>query len=336
VLNVPQAQWFEDGRFGNFVLGGYRIADLLSLGPTEWVYEAGDLKDSRRVALKVLCQERVGDAEAIGRLEREARLGGAVDHRNLVKTSCFFKLDQGTAYFVMDLVESVTLAELIAIHGKLPWREACNYVFQAATGLGRLHEAGIVHRDVQPANLLIERTGGLKVADFGSATLQSDASEAVARMERDGPPAGAIDYTAPEVFDHDATTGVQADLYSLGCTFYYALTGTVPFPDYEDAEKMRAHRTLPPQPIRQSASHVPADVIALVRKMMMKDPKRRPASMQDVIRALSALARPQPAYFDRHAIFVQRSTAARERLRERAKQLAERVKSVEPSPAPSS
>jgi serine/threonine protein kinase len=149
-------------------------------------------------------------------------------------------------------------------------------------------------------------------------------------------PQGAIDYTAPEIFDHDPTTGVQADLYGLGCTFYYALTGTVPFPDYDDAEKIRAHRTLTPQQIRSSVSRVPANVVGLVRKMMAKDPKRRPASMHEVTRALSALARPQPAYFDRHALLIQRSVAARTRLRERARQLTERVKSVETSSAPSS
>ena len=336
VLSVPQAQWFEDGRFGNFVVGGYRIAELLSLGTTDWVYEAGDLTDSRRVAIKVLCQERSTDPAAIRRLEREARLGGAVDHKNLVKTSCFIKSDQGMAYFVMDLVEGVTLAELLAVHGKLPWREVCNYIFQASIGLHRLHEAGIVHRDVQPSNLLIERNGGLRLGDFGSATAQFLEEDAAAPADVASLPQGAIDYAAPEVFDHDRSTGVQADLYSLGCTFYYALTGTVPFPDYEDAEKIRAHCSLPPQPIRQSASGVPANVIGLIRQLMAKDPKNRPASMQDVTGALSALARPQPVYFDRHVIFLQRTAAARAKLRERARQLAERVKSVEASTAPSS
>ena len=310
VLSIPQAQWFEDGRFGNFVLDDYRIGDFLSLGASEWVYEAGDLKDSSRVAIKALCQDRSMDPAAILRLENEARIGSTIVHKNLIRTLQFVKPDQGSAYLVMDLVEGVTLADLIAVHGKLPWREVCNYVFQAAIGLQSLHAAGIIHRDVQPSNLLIERTGGLKLGDFGSATA-SFLQEAAAGSDGDALPAGAIDYTAPEVFDHDLTTGARADLYSLGCTFYYALTGTVPYPDYDDAEKIHAHRTLPPQPIRSSASHVPADVIGLVRKLMAKDPTKRPASMHDVTRALSALARPQPAYFDRHAILVQRSVVAR-------------------------
>ncbi len=317
VLSVPQAQWFEDGRFGNFVLDEYRIGDFLSLGVSEWVYEAGDLRDSSRVAIKALCQDRSTDPAAILSLENEARIGGAAVHKNLIRTSRFVKPDQGSAYLVMDLIEGVTLADLIAVHGKLPWREVCNYIFQAAIGLQSLHDAGIVHRDVQPSNLLIERTGGLKVGDFGSATA-AFLPEQASRIDGDERPPGAIDYAAPEVFDHDLTTGARADLYSLGCTFYYALTGTVPFPDYEDAEKIHAHRTLPPQPIRSSASHVPADIVGLIRKLMAKDPRKRPDSMQEVTRALSALARPQPAYFDRYAILMQRSVVARGRLRERA------------------
>jgi serine/threonine protein kinase len=335
VLSVPQAQWFEDGRFGNFVLGDYRIGELLSIGANEWVYEAGDLKDSSRVAIKALCHERSSDPAAITRLENEARIGGTVVHRNILKTLWFVNSEQTSAYLVMDLIDGVTLGELIAVHGKLPWREVCNYIFQAAIGLQALHDAGIVHRDVQPSNLLIERTGGLKVGDFGSATTTFVPEQAL-RIEGDDRPPGAIDYAAPEVFDHDLTTGARADLYSLGCTFYYALTGTVPFPDYDDAEKIHAHRTLPPQPIRSSASHVPAEIIGLVRKLMAKDPKKRPDSMQEVTRALSGLARPQPAYFDRYAILMQRSVMARGRLRERAKQLAERTKSIETSTAPSS
>jgi serine/threonine protein kinase len=262
-------------------------------------------------------------------------VGAAVDHKNLVRTLLFCKSDQRAAYLVMDFVEGVTLGDLIALHSKLSWREACNYVFQASIGLQKLHDAGIVHRAVEPGNLLVERSGALKVADFGEASAAflddavSDRRECASLANR------ATDYSAPEIFDENVPIGPPADIYSLGCTFYHALAGTVPFPDVNGAAKMHAHRTLPPQPIRSHVSHVPAEVIGVVRKMMAKSPERRFASMLEVSRALSALARPQPAYFDRYVILSQRSVAARSQLRERARQIADRLKSIEPSAATS-
>ena len=143
------------GRF-DFVLGGYVVADLLAFGDSEWIYAAKDLQSGQPIVLKALQRPLSGDPSAVLRLEKEARLGGLVDHWNIVRTRCFCKTED-SAYLVMDLVEGVTLAELIALHREIPWSEACNYVFQAAVGLARLHDAGLVHGDVEPANLLIER-----------------------------------------------------------------------------------------------------------------------------------------------------------------------------------
>src|SRR5262249_12385783 len=151
--------------------GPYRVRGLLALGAWNWIYEADDLKTGERFAIKALLHSLSADAAARRRLEREARIGAEIQHPNLVRTwSCSNAID-GTAFLVMDLVEGVTLADLVVLHGPLPWREACNYVFQASVGLARLHAAGIVHGDVRPAHLLIEHEGGLKIADFGQAAV---------------------------------------------------------------------------------------------------------------------------------------------------------------------
>jgi len=330
ILNDAQAEWFVHGRFGDFVAGTYQIAELLWLGSSAWIYEAKDLESGKRVALKAVSRALVADADVARHLEREARLGGVVNHGNVVRTWSCSKSEEGAAYLVMDLVDGVTLGELIALHGELPWSEACNYIFQASIGLHRLHEAGLVHRDVQPGNLLIEHNGGLKIADFGEATaafLEDHAPE-----RRGGWPLAcpAIDYAAPEVFHGTATIGPQADVYSLGCAFYHALTGSVAFPNRNATEKAHAHCRQPPQPIRSHVSRVPSEVIGIVRKMMAKDPQNR-LSMDEVSQALAALARRQYTYFDQHVILAQRAVAARSRLREQAQRIAESRKSHEPT-----
>jgi pSer/pThr/pTyr-binding forkhead associated (FHA) protein len=330
ILNDAQANWFIHGRFGDFVAGTYQIAELLSLGNSEWIYEVKDLASGNRFALKAVGRALAANADAARRLEREARLGGVVHHSNVVRTWSFSKSEDGAAYLVMELVEGITLGELIALHGELPWSEVCNYVFQASIGLQQLHEAGLVHRDVQPWNLLIDHKGGLKVADFGEASAAFLDDPASARGGGCPIPGPALDYAAPELFHRTALIGPQADVYSLGCVFYHALTGSVPFPDRNATEKSYAHRALP-QPIRSHVSRVPSEVIRIVKKMMAKDPPSRLSSMNDVSRALAGLARRQYTYFDQRVIRAQRAIAARSKLRAQAQRIAECGQSIEPT-----
>jgi eukaryotic-like serine/threonine-protein kinase len=331
ILNDAQAEWFVHGRFGDFATGPYQITELLWLGNSAWIYEAKDLESGKRVALKAVSRALAADADTVRRLEREARLGGVVDHSNVVRTLSCSKTEDGGAYLVMDLVEGITLGELIALHGALSWSEACNYVFQAAIGLHRLHEAGIVHRDVQPWNLLIEHNGGLKIADLGQASAAFLDGQTRERREAYLLVGPAVDYAAPELFLRTEPIGPQADVYSLGCAFYHALTGSVPFPDHNATEKSHAHCRLTPQPIRSRVSRVPSEVIRIVRKMMAKDPQNRLSSMNDVSGALAALARRQYTYFDQHVILAQRALAARSRLREQAQRIAKCHQSNEPA-----
>jgi pSer/pThr/pTyr-binding forkhead associated (FHA) protein len=331
ILNDAQANWFIHGRFGDFVAGTYQIAELLSLGNSEWIYEVKDLASGNRFALKAVGRALAANADAARRLEREARLGGVVNHSNVVRTWSFSKSEDGAAYLVMELVEGITLGELIALHGELPWSEVCNYVFQASIGLQQLHEAGLVHRDVQPWNLLIEHNGGLKVADFGEASAAFLADPASERGGDCPIPGPALDYAAPELLHTTALIGPQADVYSLGCVFYHALTGSVPFPDRNATEKSYAHRALPPQPIRSHVSRVPSEVIGIVKKMMAKDPQSRLSSMNDVSRALAGLARRQYTDFDQRVILAQRAIAARSKLRAQAQRIAECGQSIEPT-----
>jgi serine/threonine protein kinase len=228
----------------------------------------------------------------------------------------------------MELVPGISLADLIGLHRALPWREACNYAFQAAVGLGQLHEAGIVHRDVQPANLLIDRNGGLKVADFGQADAAFLHGEAGAwsRLTVASP------YTAPELWDENTPRDAQSDIFSLGCTIYHALTGSPPFAEPLHEASDRSART-PPAPLRSFVSDLPSDVIRIVKKMMAPNREARFASMKELVEALGPWARRQPAYFDRQAILAQRAIDVRARLRALARQIEAQRQSPEPATA---
>jgi protein kinase-like protein len=330
-LNEAQASWFAQNRFREFAIGNYRVQNLLALGTSEWIYEARDANDGSRVALKAVRRDRVADSAAALRLEREARIGGEVDQMNVVRTRSFARAEDGTAYLVMDLVEGVTLGELIALHGKLPWREVCNYIFQASIGLKRLHQSGILHRDVHPWNLLIDRNGALRVADFGHATAPFLGDAAGDKQSTPAPSSRALDYAAPELLNPSQRVSPQADIYSLGCTFYHALTGSVPFPDLDAAGKINAHRSQTPATIRSRVARVPSEVVTLVRKMMAKETIFRLPFMPDVTRALATVATPQWPYFDERLISVERAFAARAGLRAEARKIIERQKTTEPA-----
>jgi eukaryotic-like serine/threonine-protein kinase len=282
------------------------------------------------VALKILNRTLTSDAGARRRLAGELRAGLAVDHSGVVRTFGGPQPAADRLFLAMELVPAISLAELIALHSALPWREACNYAFQAAVGLGQLHEVGIVHRDVQPGNLLIERDGGLKVADFGTADAAFLRDEAGRAML---PLGAASAYSSPEILSGEGSVDPQSDVFSLGCTIYHALAGSAPFPDRAEEEKRQPPTFPTPPPLRSFVSDLPSEIVRIVKKMMAPGRDKRFTSMSEVARALGPYARRQQSYFDRPVIIAQRSLDARARLRVLARQLAERQQSEQPAAA---
>jgi tRNA A-37 threonylcarbamoyl transferase component Bud32/pSer/pThr/pTyr-binding forkhead associated (FHA) protein len=331
ILDEAQAEWFVHDQFGQSAPGGYEIVDFLARGEETWICQAIDPQSRQKVALKMLARPQASNAADRSRLGAEARVGQQIEHVAIVRTlvASGSEGERETAFLVMELVPGISLADLIGLHRSLPWRETCNYAFQAAVGLGQLHDAGIVHGDVQPANLLIDRNGGLKVADFGSA----DAAFLHGETGASSPSTTASLYTAPELWDANAAADAQSDIFSLGCTIYYALTGSLPFAELSHGARDRS-ASAPPAPLRSFVSDLPSDVIRIVKRMMAPNREARFASMNELVQALGPWARRQPAYFDRQAIIAQRAIDARARLRALAKKIEAGRQMPEPATAP--
>jgi serine/threonine-protein kinase len=203
------------------------------------------------VALKLIRKERLANADAIRRFHREIRAAAQLSHPNIVAAHDADEVN-GTHFFVMEYVEGTDLARLVKKHGPLGIADACEYVRQAGLGLQHAFEKGLVHRDIKPANLLLTRAGVVKVLDMGLARLGYDGDEeASSTMTREGSVMGTLDYIAPEQAIDSHCVDIRADIYSLGCTLYFLLTGRVPFPGGEAMQQLMKHRFDEPVAMQQ-------------------------------------------------------------------------------------
>jgi tRNA A-37 threonylcarbamoyl transferase component Bud32 len=261
------------------------------------VFKARNWKLGRIVALKLIRKERLDSPEAVRRFQREVRAAAALDHPNIVHALDADEI-RGTHLLVMEYVEgAIDLARLVKANGPLPVAQACEFIRQAALGLQHACDRGLVHRDIKPHNLLLTADGTLvKVLDMGLARLDQSAPEdESSTMTQDGMVMGTPDYIAPEQAVESHTVDIRADLYSLGCTFYYLLTGQVPFPGGTFIQKINKHQFEQPQPLEQVRPGVPPGVAGVVRKLMAKLPSARyqtPAELAAVL-AAGASAGPQ-------------------------------------------
>ena len=260
--------------------GRYRVDDMLGRGGMAVVYLAHDVELGRLVALKLLAENLAGDEDVRKRFVREARLAARLSHPNVVHVYDAGE-DDGVPFIVMEYVPGETLAQVLLPRGKVAPGEAAALARQAALGLQHAHEAGLVHRDIKPQNLLLRDDGVLKIADFGIAR----AAE-ISRMTQLGTVLGTASYLAPEQALGEEV-GPQADIYSLGAVLYELLTGKPPyeFGSLADlAEKQRAGTIVP---VRDLEPSVPDELEALVMRCLARDPRFRPASAGAVAEALA-------------------------------------------------
>ena len=218
----------------------------------------------------------------------------------------------------MEFVAGVNLEELINLSGPIPWAQAADFALQAAEGLDHAHQHGLVHRDVKLGNLLVDRDGRVKILDFGLALVDSrrdpDADEFSLAMIFGHNCLGTADYIAPEQISDSFSIDRRADVYSLGCTLYVALSGMLPFPTASSTEKLSGHLSKSPKSLAEIAPTVPADLVAIVAKMMAKKPADRYQSMSEVVEALRPFAIRQKVNFDFLKILAQRAKLARRRM----------------------
>ncbi|HEX7448875.1 MAG TPA: serine/threonine-protein kinase [Pirellulales bacterium] len=285
LLTGWQSERLLEGRHRGFFIGKYKLLDHLGTGGMSSVYLAEHPVMRRRVALKVLPTNRVEDSSYLRRFHREARAVATLDHRHIVRA---FDVDHDgdVHYLVMEYVPGRDLKTLVEQDGPLPPRIAADYIRQAAEGLAHAHSAGLVHRDMKPANLLVDLRGTVKVLDLGLASIADDIDAALSR-EFDDKVLGTVDYLAPEQALNSQLADRRADVYGLGGTLYFALTGHPPFPTGSMAQRIMLHQTSEPADIRGERPDVPAALTAICRRMMAKSPQRRYQTMEEVSQALN-------------------------------------------------
>ncbi len=285
LLTRWQSERLLEGRHKGFFLKRYRLLDHLGSGGMSNVYLAEHVLMHRRVAIKVLPKHRVADSSYLARFHREAQAAAALDHKNIVRA---YDVDnEGDIHFlVMEYVEGRDLQQIVKQDGPLDYRTAADYIRQAAEGLEHAHQAGLIHRDVKPANLLVDRNNVVKLLDLGLArfTEEDRASLTVAYDEN---VLGTADYLAPEQAIDSHGVDARADIYSLGCSLYYALTGHPPFAEGTLPQRLVAHQKSPPPSIFKDRPDAPEDLVAICMRMMAKHPEDRYQSAAEVAQALS-------------------------------------------------
>ncbi len=261
-------------RAADLLLGPYVLLERLGEGGMGAVFKARHRKLGRIVALKVIRKERLADADAVKRFQREVHAAAQMAHANVVHA---LDADQvGDRHLlVMEYVEGIDLAHLVKERGPLPVEQACDYVRQAALGLQHAHERGLVHRDIKPSNLLLAKSGQVKLLDLGLARLTAAAGESNSTLTQEGSVMGTPDYVAPEQARQSHTVDIRADLYSLGCTLYFLLAGRPPFPGGTLGEKLLHHMLDEPEPVETLRPEVPPGVAAIIRRLMTKAPGQR-------------------------------------------------------------
>ncbi len=286
LLTIWQCKKLLDGRYRGFFLGKYKLLGHLGSGGMSSVYLAEHVMMQRRVAIKVLPQNRVADSSYLARFHHEAQAAAALDHPNIVRA---YDLDSDGKihYLVMEYVDGRDLHALVCQDGPLDYHAAANYVAQAAAGLEHAHQCGLVHRDIKPANLLVDLKRTVKILDMGLAKFTTATRPAPAFAQEEQV-LGTADYLAPEQAVNSQMVDHRADIYGLGCTLYFLLTGHPPFAHGSSLERMTAHQQQLPPSILLDRPDAPPALLALCRRMMEKSPENRYQSAAEVQQALCA------------------------------------------------
>jgi WD40 repeat protein/serine/threonine protein kinase len=268
------------------LLGAYRLLARLGAGVTGQVFKARHEATGREVALKVIRPELLTSPDAIRRFFQEIEAVRRLSHPNVVQ-ACDAGSAGATHYLAMEFFEGTDLDRLVKQSGPLDPDLAREYVRQVALGLAHIHEHGLVHRDIKPANLLIAdfpaesairnpQSAIVKILDLGLARWHRAIDDpAYSTLTREGTVMGTPDYMAPEQAADARTADIRADIYSLGCTFYYLLTGRPPFPGGTFIHKVDQHRWATPTPVAELRPGLPATLSAVLARMMAKAPEDR-------------------------------------------------------------
>ncbi|QDU20274.1 protein kinase domain-containing protein [Urbifossiella limnaea] len=278
---------------------GFELLEVLSHGGMGVVYRARETALDRVVALKMIAPAALAMPDVRERFEREARAAARLQHPNVVALY-HTGLDAPCPFLVLEYVPGFDLVRLVRERGSLPWREAVEYARLAAQGLRHVHECGLVHRDVKPSNVMVVPADGagpasVKLLDLGVARLVLPASHpSDSALTEAGVFLGTPEYVAPEQAEDPRRADARSDLYGLGATLYFLLSGAPPFSGQTPLEAVRRAATDPRPSLRGRRPDVPAALDVVVRRLLAADPARRFASAADVADALGRVLRGEP------------------------------------------
>ena len=287
---LQRAQVNVDSPTPGAVIGEYTVREFLGFGGSGMVFRAEHLLTKQSVAIKILRKESQDLPDSIERFRKEATVGTRIRHRNLVATLGAGEY-RGSPVLIMELVEGKSLRDIVAEKGPLSVEQAIDAIRQAAVGLAELHRKGIAHRDVKPSNLLVDQTfpssgqtvGTIKVSDFG-VSQRISGSSCANRNSIDG----TVDYMAPEQAVRPEVVDPRSDLYGLGCTLHFLLTGRPVFRGQNLLHRLIAHRESPIPILSQRCPGVPECLTNVFSKLLAKRPDERTASARELIAALGA------------------------------------------------
>jgi serine/threonine-protein kinase len=321
LLTAYQVNALMAGKGAQLVVGAYVVIERLGEGGMGQVFKARHRGTQQVVALKVIRPERVTNPIAVRRFQNEVRASEKMAHPNIVRS---FDADQvdGTYYLAMEFIKGVDLSSFVKSRGPLPLAMALQLFAESARGLQHIHEHGLVHRDIKPGNLFLEEISAavsaepgtpttnlqlrsalraprnaqyrLRILDLGLARLSEDdlrgETGSKLGLTQEGAVIGTADYMAPEQARDSRAADIRSDLYSLGCTFYFALAGQVPFPGGTAIEKMLHHQLDEPAPLEKLRPDLPPALGQITRRLMAKRPEDRFQTPAELATALAPWA----------------------------------------------